>query len=262
MKQMRDIDELFGALTEASAWRKKELNKLVSKFNFQYRKTTQKDPNNPEKTIVRYQYIEDDSSGRVVPLSALDKRAMYILTYSHWEGYVKQAIQIYLKSLGYVSFREAQSHPRAVRRILRTRLEEHKKAMENSDLSPEELQKLRARFIEQLDDDRLELQEQEIKIFSNTSSNLRIKVLKKLLRDLDIRIPEFFHRNGETIDKMVEIRNGIAHGDPTYRSDSFPEEVQDGLPKTIDFVEESFSELQKILIEKADSSFTVEKRLA
>ncbi|WP_420026256.1 MAE_28990/MAE_18760 family HEPN-like nuclease [Corynebacterium segmentosum] len=124
---MRDIDELFGALTEASAWRKKELNKLVSKFNFQYRKTTQKDPNNPEKTIVRYQYIEDDSSGRVVPLSALDKRAMYILTYSHWEGYVKQAIQIYLKSLGYVSFREAQSHPRAVRRILRTRLEEHKK---------------------------------------------------------------------------------------------------------------------------------------
>ncbi|TVU55897.1 hypothetical protein FQK23_11620 [Corynebacterium aurimucosum] len=79
--------------------------------------------------------------------------------------------------------------------------------------------------------------------------------MKKLLTRLDMNTPEFFYRNQELVDHMVVIRNGIAHGDPAFRRGHFPAEIPDGLPKTIDFVKESFSELQNELIKKAEVTF-------
>lgn len=256
--EKRSVDSLSGGLAAASSWRKTELTKLVGKFDFQYRKMSQQDPANPAKTVDRYQYLEGVSNGGTARISALDKRAMYLLTYSHWEGYVKQAIQIYLSSLAYVTFDEVEFHPKVVKRIVLSRLEEHKdEASEKSVLSADSLRGLRYKLLGDRGEEMLELRDGEIRSLSNTGSNLRFDVLKKLLAKVDMKTPAFFYRNREIVDRMVDIRNGIAHGDAAFRRGDFPGELPDGLPKTIDFVKESFSELQEALIEKADVTFEV-----
>lgn len=253
---MRNVDDLSRELAAASSWRKTELTKLMGKFDFQYRKTYKKDPSDSSNTIKGFQYIEDVSGGQTIPLSALDKRAMYLLTYSHWEGYVKQAIRIYLSTLGYVSFQEVDHHPRVIHTLVRSRLEKHKNDIEKTKADSLELKDSWNHLMVQLDRDQMQIENKEINTLCDTRSNLKMGTLKTLLLSLDLPIPEFFYRNSDVIDTMVNIRNGIAHGDSEYRSSNFPEEIQDGLPRTIDFVLESFLELQNILIIKADDTFT------
>lgn len=252
----RCVDALTGDLAAASSWRKTELTKLVGKFNFQYRKISQQDPTNPAKTVDRYQYIEGASNGGRAPIAALDKRAMYLLAYSHWEGFVKQAIQLYLSYLAYLTFDEVEFHPKVVKRIVLLRLEElNNEASKKSDVSADSLRGLRYGFAGDVGEGIFEFREGEIRSLSNTAANLKFDVLKKLLTRLDMNTPEFFYRNQELVDHMVVIRNGIAHGDPAFRRGHFPAEIPDGLPKTIDFVKESFSELQNELIKKAEVTF-------
>lgn len=254
--EKRCVDALTGDLAAASSWRKTELTKLAGKFDFQYRKMSQRDPANPAKTVDRYQYIKGAIIGDRAKISALDKRAIYLLTYSHWEGYVKQAIQIYLSSLAYVTFDEVEFHPKVVKRIVLARLEEHRDQVEKKvDLSADLLRGLGHTLLDGRDGGMLEIRGGEKRSLSNTGSNLRFDVLKKLLTKLDLETPEFFYRNKEIIDCMVDIRNGIAHGDAGFRRGDLPGELPDGLPKTIEFVKESFLELQQALIEKAEVTF-------
>lgn len=255
---MRNIDDFAQELAAASAWRKTELKRLARSFDLQYRRTRRADPIDQQKFEDYFQYLNEGGTAHSIPVSAMGKRALYTITYSHWEGYVKQAIRIYLKNLAYISMSEGAKHPRMMKRLTLWRLDSHRvKAGKILDYSEEAVRELRAGFELYSDDDfRISLSKSDIKKLSDTKSNLNLRNLSDLFKQLDIELSSFFDGSNKPILYcMVEIRNGIAHGDPEFRDKDLPGELKDGLPKTIEFVLEAFSEVQETLIRKAETTF-------
>ncbi|MGP5728989.1 MAE_28990/MAE_18760 family HEPN-like nuclease [Corynebacterium casei] len=255
---MRSFKEFERELVAASVWRKTELTKLTRAFDLQYRISHQFDPVKSGCSAVVVQYLNTVGSDGDVPVSAMGKRTIYTLAYSHWEGYVKQAVRIYLRHLNHISMSESSNHPRLMRILTIRRLENHKEAAKNIlEYSAQGMRDLREGFLFYGDDDyRVTLSDDEINRLSETHSNLNLVRLKELFKNLDLELPSFFQGiNIEILRLMVKIRNGIAHGDPDFRDGELPEELEDGLPKTIEFVLDSFFEIQEVLIKKAETTF-------
>lgn len=261
---VRSIDDFAQGLAGASAWRRTELSKLVSAFDLQYRAIREAHSRESVGNVVRYEYLNaiedesDESDESTFRASAMSKRALYVLAYSHWEGYVKQAVRLYLNSLAFISISEVSNHPRMVRSFTLRRIENHKiEANKMLEFSDEGMRKLREGFLFYGEDDyRISFSVNEINKLITSGTNLNFKTLEDLFENLDVDLPPYFSGvNIQILNCMVKIRNGIAHGDPDYRDGELPGELTDGLPRTIEFVSDAFAEVQDALIAKADSTF-------
>ena len=254
----RDIRGFDNELAAASAWRRKELVKLLTAFDLQYRKIRQQDPLDASKTVFRYEYMSAIAADHDFVVSAMAKRTIYLIAYSHWEGYVKQAVGIYLKSLNYISMSEVPSHPKIAKKLILWKLEQDRAlAVKIEDYSVEAMHVLRE-SLKFYNDDlfRLVIEPDKIEKIVATGTNLNFGALKELFKRLDLSLPSHFSgANIGILDSMVDIRNGIAHGDPRFRDSVLPGEQRDGLTRTVDFVLDSISEVQDVLIEKADETF-------
>lgn len=201
------LEKLQDRLDKELAWRKKELTLMKSSIEI----------------------AEGESLNTLL-------RAGISLLYAHWEGYVKIAARAYLTFLNdqNCTLSELQEHFTLLH-LKKTIIDirETNKVTRFADL----IQKMNNK-----DNEIFKVKEKDPDIIS-TRSNLKFKVLKEILFSLGLDDAKFARNQYYIDEKLVEIRNRIAHGEYT----SFLKQTSD--PSK---VVEEFKELYHIILDLLD----------
>lgn len=275
MNETLSIDILCGELSRASAWRKKELTNLMSNQGLSFKAVP---IGSDGKTgAVEYRYVfqllqdsdEKDSAGvprEKVGESTFDTkiRVFYPFLYAHWEGFVKEALKTYLKWLGYVNIDDRTIHPNLFRQVQLKKLDRTaevigsiRRDIENQRQFLDYSSKISELtcLIEEFCQQRWKLDGNLLDEIVDTGANLRLDKFKKLVKKLDLKCSvsdsNVREADSQLINELVDIRNGIAHGDPGGRFKFPPSEDKIALPKTISIVLSTFEKLTSSIDEKA-----------
>jgi hypothetical protein len=191
---MRSAEDVFQELEEDRAVRESEM-RLIENF-------IARSPSEPEKVMLR--------------------RSLVLLAYSHLEGFCKFALLAYAGAINAIKLpcRDAATPLVAVTltkvfaalRDVNSKHPAFSKLVEDRDLH---LMARQREFIEGFE--RISSREVEIPdSVIDTKSNLSSLVLKRNLYQLGLRYPAV-QKHGSTIDKLLGVRNAIAHGDRLKR---------------------------------------------
>lgn len=181
-------------------------------------------PDIPLHEYLRGEEIQEAPRHKSKPYRLAQARCMYLMIYSHWEGFCKYALQEYLKALNPIPLRIGRHHPNLLSRILLKTSEDLQVPSHNAghDESFSRWKQISDSLC--LLDDRVDLpiSERHIQTIVRTDSNLNPDVAVKLFNSFDLyRLSERFRQPDVQVNlkKLVQVRNGIAHGDssPTYR---------------------------------------------
>lgn len=257
----RNLSELQDKLAKESAWRKKELHQLRQQLGLNYQSFSKK--RDDGSIEISYEYVaaletlETQEEPEGPP--AQTKRALFLMVYAHWEGFIKHSIKVYLHYVAYLREDERPFHPALFRKLLINRLTSQKEKAEDlpkRDADADLSQIVQLSPFEPTKGIRLEIDEATVEEFSNTNSNLDFEQLERLIDYLNLPFPDFFAQNRPTINRLKRIRNGISHGDPNEEFVELPADKQKSLPKAYEFVIKSFDEFTQLLIDSADQLAT------
>ncbi len=175
--KIRSETELNDFLDTELAWRKKELINLRSFVDKQHGKRT-------DKTMLR---------------------CAVVLLYAQWEGFVKEASKAYL----YYVFLLERKYLNLNNNFIALSL---KKKLSNLDITSFQLYRNTVDFL--LIDANLQnnIEPPNIEIEVDTQSNLNPKVLKEIVSKLGFDYSLYEAKEKPIIDKLLEMRNKIAHG--------------------------------------------------
>lgn len=175
--------------------------------------------------------IEDESKKNIY------RRSLLVMLYSHYEGFCNFSFTVYVLAINQLELKrkDAHSHLAAASMLQEFSLfesDEYKesrfKRIFNRELpnNDKELFKHSKRIylydcFEDFSNKPLEIPEKVV----NTESNLWPVVLKKMLYSLGL--PEnTFVRHESTIKDLVNMRNGISHGQATWRNGLTTEDLE------------------------------------
>lgn len=267
------------ALPKSSSWRKTEINELLEELGLGFHSfNTFKmgDDKGNDEVFFEYAFEREVGYNRNSPdvdyFSAWKFRVAYVIAYAHWEGFVKSTVQLYLRHLDHVSIDDYEQHPRLVGNALKYKSSGFKK--EYSDKLDQFHKKVNGKgakvnllgvlspFGEALSveplgyfqDSSIDLDEALVAHLTDTGSNLKFDRFKELMLKLDLEIDRFFWTNKDTIDELVQIRNGIAHGDANSRFREFGISDDYRLPKTLHFLNTAFDRLSDAILTKAEET--------
>ncbi|ARN78575.1 hypothetical protein BST97_11575 [Nonlabens spongiae] len=182
------------------------------------------------------------------------RRSAVLMLYSHFEGFFKFAFNLYIRSINDMNLecREVNSN------ILVSSLNDIFKALKNPNSKSRIFRKLlpddsklhsfarNVEFIEKLDE-CLNLKVTVSPNIIDTESNLKPKVLSKLLYSLGMDHNLFREENGQ-INQLLNIRNKIAHGES--KAGLTKEVFETKYNLTVDLLERIKRKIMKSLIEK------------
>ncbi|WP_462398587.1 MAE_28990/MAE_18760 family HEPN-like nuclease [Corynebacterium falsenii] len=181
-------------------------------------------PEIPLHDYLRGEEIQEAPRSKSRPYRLAQTRCMYLMVYSHWEGFCKYALQEYLKALNPIPLHIERHHPNLLSRIVLKTSEDLQAPSHNAGHSESFLHwKQISKSLGLLGDEAdLPISEKHIKAIVKTDSNLSPDVAADLFNSFDLyTLAERFRQPDVKVNlkKLVQVRNGIAHGDssPTYR---------------------------------------------
>ncbi|MDK7140073.1 MAE_28990/MAE_18760 family HEPN-like nuclease [Corynebacterium simulans] len=253
----RNFSDLQDRLAKESAWRKRELLYLRQQLGLNYQIFSKKSEEGGVEISYEYvatlEILETQKEPEGPP--AQTKRALFLMVYAHWEGFIKHSIKVYLHYLSYLREDERPFHPTLFRKLLINRLASQKEKAEclpKKDADADLSQIVQLSPFDSTKGVRLQIDDATIEEFSNTNSNLDFEQLTQLIESLNLPFPDFFTQNRPIINTLRRIRNGISHGDPAEEFVELPADRQKNLPKAYEFVIKSFEEFTQLLIDSAD----------
>jgi len=159
------------------------------------------------------------------------------MIYSHWEGYVVTSLRKvnrYLNSLQYTS-NEFNIH------LLTLSYERNLKALEQSLAYKSKLSNLDI-IMNKLTEDVSFEEKIDVK------SNLKYKVLEDLCFKFNLNIDNFKEYENK-LERLMRIRNGIAHGETAYKFNQF-EEIQEYIDLLLNLMNQFNCEINTFLTNK------------
>lgn len=223
----RNYDLLSKKLASESSARKRELSHLCTMLKLQYTSYRRRD-------VAGNIFVDYEFEGELFENSeyhwaaACHRRAMYVLTYAHWEGYTKSAFTHYLYFLDQLVPAETSLHPSLVA------------YMKSANVSVVE------------GTSAYDLTTESARKAAGTKANLSFGFAQKLWERFDLEFPEFFTAEKETIKHLVAMRHGIAHGDPDSEYSELVKDEKVAIAKAVDFVNEFFEILTESILLKAE----------
>ncbi len=167
----------------------------------------------------RYEFIEEEKD--------IYYKSMVPMIYAYLEGFVKNAIRIYMKFINQLdlNFNDISI------RLLVHKIEEKYNCFKENIKSMQHKEKL----VEQLLQD-IKNNDKTINFNDKAIQNINSDRLNKLLRELNFNeIQDIKIKDG--LNKLLQYRNGIAHGENSYRVDeNLLMEFINTIIKTMDYV--------------------------
>lgn len=223
----RNYDLLSKKLASESYTRKRELSHLRMMLKLQYTSFRRRDA---AGNIFRDYEFEGElfENSEYHWAAACNRRAMYVLTYAHWEGYTKSAFTHYLYFLDQLGQAETDLHP-CLAAYMKSADVPVVESASAYDLTTESARKA-----------------------AGTRANLDFAFAQKLWERFDLEFPESFIAEKETIKHLVAMRHGIAHGDPDSEYSELVKDDKVAIAKSVDFVNEFFEILTESILLKAE----------
>lgn len=167
----------------------------------------------------RYEFIEEEKE--------IYYKSMVPMIYAYLEGFVKNAIRIYMKFINQLdlTFNDISI------RLLVHKIEKKYNCFKENIKSIQHKEKL----VEQLLQD-IKNNDKTINFNDKAVQNINSDRLNKLLRELNFKEIEDI-KIKDRLNKLLQYRNGIAHGENSYRVDeNLLMEFIDTIIKTMDYV--------------------------
>ena len=191
------------------------------------------------------------------------RRSLVLLTYAHLEGFSKFALMAYAASVNALRLtcQDASiplvaltlSNVFAALRDINSKHPEFSRLAEDRELHLLARERSFIENFERITSQRVEIPDHAV----DTKSNLSSIVLKRNLYQLGLQYP-IVAKHGGTIDRLLEVRNAIAHGDKLKTPK--PRDIADYLATTFDVMkfvqEEIFAALQDKVYQR-DASATL-----
>lgn len=167
------IEDLIDRIQEEFAWRRKELKIITDR-------------------------IPRERS----PLQSAYLRSAIPLLYAHWEGFVKNSSELYLKYIAGKFSKHSELFPQFFALSL------------NKKIGNQEIKSLgeKANYISTILEEKDKNSNIPTKNVIHTKSNLNFNAFSDILYTLNISVDKFLKYQG-LVDDLVETRNFIAHGD-------------------------------------------------
>lgn len=151
-----------------------------------------------------------DTNKRLYPMI----RSLVMLSYSHWEGFVKYATKYFLAYLSHLGLDKSQTNPKLVASSLNYMLN-NKGRVESNNI-----------IYEVLTNDRCKLQYQS-EAMTDTMSNLNFDVFETICNNIGIDISSLSLKRIMIDEKMLGRRNKMAHGENDSLDKTYGIEVAD-----------------------------------
>lgn len=167
----------------------------------------------------RYEFIEEEKD--------IYYKSMVPMIYAYLEGFVKNAIRIYMK---FINQLDLTFNDISIRLLVHKIEKKYNCFKENIKLMQH-----KEKLVEQLLQD-IKNNDKTINFNDKAIQNINSDRLNKLLRELNFKeIEDIKIKDG--LNKLLQYRNGIAHGENSYRVDeNLLMEFIDTIIKTMDYV--------------------------
>ena len=167
----------------------------------------------------RYEFIEEEKD--------IYYKSMVPMIYAYLEGFVKNAIRIYMK---FVNQLDLTFNDISIR-LLVHKIEKKYNCFKENIKSIQNKEKLVEQLLQDINNN-----DKTINFNDKAIQNINSDRLNKLLRELNFKeIEDIKIKDG--LNKLLQYRNGIAHGENSYRVDeNLLMEFIDTIIKTMDYV--------------------------
>jgi len=202
----RKIEELQKKLDEESTWRKREITFLFNEATTKYKSGNKQNTENASRFFIRTSIVS---------------------VCGHWEGFVKKSALLYLKVIASeeLSYKElALSFSGLFLKINNVGKKGNKKTKFYADL------------IQRLEDEKFDLSITNSESIIDTESNLKYSVLEDILFTINIPTIEYETKRKIIIDKLLDKRNRIAHGERDSLTFEEYKELKEGILELIEIL--------------------------
>lgn len=196
---LKSVEKLSDKLDEESSWRRLELTNL--KFN-----------------------IESSEGNKL----NTNLRASLVLLYSHWEGFVKQALTFYLQHV---------SQQKLHNNVLKYNFYALEMRKDINEISNSKKASLHTNLIEKIFNDINIISNIPFENQINTKSNLNSGLFKELMNTVGLdsdQYKNFFHLIDE---RLLGVRNSIAHGEAMQKTQLTKDSYLDLHEKMIEIID-------------------------
>jgi hypothetical protein len=196
---LKSVEKLSDKLDEESSWRRLELTNL--KFN-----------------------IESSEGNKL----NTNLRASLVLLYSHWEGFVKQALAFYLQHV---------SQQKLHNNVLKYNFYALEMRKDINEISNSKKASLHTNLIEKIFNDINIISNIPFENQINTKSNLNSGLFKELMNTVGLdsdQYKNFFHLIDE---RLLGVRNSIAHGEAMQKTQLTKDSYLDLHEKMIEIID-------------------------
>ncbi len=196
---LKSVEKLSDKLDEESSWRRLELTNL--KFN-----------------------IESSEGNKL----NTNLRASLVLLYSHWEGFVKQALTFYLQHV---------SQQKLHNNVLKYNFYALEMRKDINEISNSKKASLHTNLIEKIFNDINIISNIPFENQINTKSNLNSDLFKELMNTVGLdsdQYKNFFHLIDE---RLLGVRNSIAHGEAMQKTQLTKDSYLDLHEKMIEIID-------------------------
>lgn len=170
----------------------------------------------------RYEFIEEEKD--------IYYKSMVPMIYAYLEGFVKNAIRIYMK---FVNQLDLTFNDISIR-LLVHKIEKKYNCFKENIKSIQNKEKLVEQLLQDINNN-----DKTINFNDKAIQNINSDRLNKLLRELNFKEIED-RKIKDGLNKLLQYRNGIAHGENSYRVDkNLLMEFIDTIIKTMDYVSDS-----------------------
>lgn len=250
---MTSFDDLEQQISADSAIRKKEIIELEQALGL----AQSVRPSVERMTEVGPRVFSGvyDNGDDWLPSKAV-MRTYYVMLYSHWEGFVKQSLRSYYRNLGCVRVEDADQYPKLWIKVAKNALSSYI----NKSLSEEAVRKkgLPAFPPGLFSDAKIGLTEPQIDELVDVKSNLNFSQFVNVMELCGISVPESLLSNRASIDRIVFIRNGVAHGDSAEKFRNLPGALASDLPDCSHVVKGMFREVTELILDKASVTYRLD----
>ena len=207
--KIRTKTELLDRIDKDSAWRKHEIINL-------------------QGTVLSNTNIK-----KVMPIL----KSLVLVSYSHWEGFVKAASSFYLSFLQVQSFPSNQLSVRLLSSLYFWNDQKKPKKVQDSISRYEDLIKGNQREFSFYIDD-----------MCSTESNLNYDVLSKIMSSIGLDSTSFLLEKPFIDERLLKFRNKFAHGDYSYDGDMNINEAIEISKKVLELMAMFKTELENAIV--------------
>lgn len=167
----------------------------------------------------KYEFTEEEKE--------LYYKSMVPMIYAYLEGFVKNSIRIYMKFVNQLDLTFSDISIR----LLVHKIEKKYNCFKENISSIQNKEKLVEQLLQDINNN-----DKTIDFNDNAIQNINSDRLNKLLRELNFKEIED-KKNKDGLNKLLQYRNGIAHGENSYRVDeNLLMEFIDTIIRTMDYV--------------------------